>query len=63
MTESEKQTELDNLISILKSEGMAYPKTSGNLCHGDFLDRVLADCRRLVAVARHSSNATQKAKN
>lgn len=52
MTEREKQAEVDNLIAVLKQEGMPYPKTSGNLCRGVFLDGVLADCRRLVAVAR-----------
>jgi hypothetical protein len=52
MTEREKLTEVDTLITELRNAGMACPRTSGVLLHGDSLDRVLADCRRLVKVAR-----------
>lgn len=45
MTECEKQIEVDNLIAELKQARMAYPM-------GGSLDRMLADCRKLVAVAR-----------
>ncbi|WP_158225420.1 hypothetical protein [Rhizobium sp. 11515TR] len=45
MTIPEKQTEISNLIAILKAEGMMYPV-------GDDLDLVLADCRRLVKMVR-----------
>lgn len=45
MTTTEKQTEISNLIAILKAEGMMYPV-------GDNVDAVLADCRRLVKVMR-----------
>lgn len=47
MTSAEKQTEISNLIAILKAEGMMYP-ISGSL------DVVLANCRKLVVVTRRS---------
>lgn len=45
MTEREKQAEVDNLIAVLKQEGMMHPM-------GGPLDLVLADCRKLVKVVR-----------
>lgn len=48
MTEREKQTEISNLIAILKAEGMMYPV-------GDNVDAVLADCRKLVKVVRRAA--------
>lgn len=54
MTEREKQIEVDTLITALREAGMPYPKTSGILLRGDSLDRVLADCRKLINVSRKS---------
>lgn len=54
MTEREKQIEADTLIAALREAGMPYPRTSGILLRGPSLDRVLADCRRLIAVARRA---------
>jgi hypothetical protein len=51
MTESEKKTELSNLIAVLKQEGMPYPMTFG-IAVGPELNTVLGDCRRLVKMAR-----------
>jgi hypothetical protein len=54
MTEHEKQAEVDNLIAVLKQEGMPYPMTGG-IASGHALNSVLGDCRRLVTVARKTS--------
>jgi hypothetical protein len=54
MTEREKQAEVDNLIAVLKQEGMPYPMTFG-IDIGPQLNAVLGDCRRLVTVARKSN--------
>lgn len=48
MTEREKQAEVDNLIAVLKQEGMPYPM-------GGQINSVLKDCRKLAAVARKAS--------
>jgi len=55
MTEREKQAEVDNLIAVLKQEGMPYPMTGGIAC-GPALNSALMDCRRLVTVARKANN-------
>ncbi len=47
MTTQEKQTEIDNLIAILKAEGMPYP-ISGSL------GQRLTDCRKLINVSRRA---------
>ncbi len=54
MTEREKQVEVDNLIAVLKQEGMPYPMGMG-IVSGPALNSVLSDCRRLVTVARKAS--------
>ncbi len=53
MTEPEKQIEVDNLIAVLKQEGMPYPTGMG-IISGPALNSTLAGCRRLVMVARKS---------
>lgn len=57
MTEREKRSEVDNLITELRQSGMPYPKTCGALVPVALLDGVLADCRRLVRVARKSASS------
>ena len=48
MTEREKQTEVDTLISEPRDAGKADPKKSDNLIPADLLRSVLADGRRMV---------------
>lgn len=54
MTEREKQAEVDNLIAVLKQEGMMHPMTFG-IADSQKLNAVLVDCRRLVTTARKAS--------
>jgi hypothetical protein len=54
MTEREKRSEVDNLIAVLKQEGMPHPMTFGIL-EGQPLNAALSDCRRLVTVTRKAT--------
>ncbi|NTG00093.1 hypothetical protein G6L30_08165 [Agrobacterium rhizogenes] len=47
MTEREKRAEVDNLIAVLKQEGMPHPMTGGILS-GPALNSTLSDCRRAL---------------